>query len=55
MKPIDALRQEILACILANGLPISGELWLTLVFRTESELRQIAGELHIYPKVKEAR
>lgn len=37
----------ILQCMAANGLYISGDLWLALAFRTESELRQICRELHI--------
>lgn len=44
-----ALRQEILLTMKANNLYISGELWLTLAFRTESELKTICRELHIDP------
>ena len=45
----DRLRQAILTTIKANGLYVSGEFWITLVFRTEAELREIARELHINP------
>ena len=44
------LIQEILQCVSANDVPVTGELILGLVFRTESELRQIAQELHIQVK-----
>jgi hypothetical protein len=42
-----ALRQEIMLAVKANGLEVTGDFWLMLVFRTESELKQIASELHI--------
>jgi hypothetical protein len=42
-----ALRQEIMAVVKANGLPVTGDFWLALVFRTESELKSIARDLHI--------
>jgi hypothetical protein len=44
------LRQEIMLTMKANGLPVTGDFWLFLVFRTEAELRKIARELHINPK-----
>ena len=34
-------------CIKANGLTVTGEIWFSLVFRTENELVKIAKELHI--------
>jgi hypothetical protein len=40
----------ILQCMAANGLYISGELFFTLAFRTEAELKQICRELHINPE-----
>jgi hypothetical protein len=36
-------------CVKANQLPVTGELWLGLAFRTESELKQICQELNITP------
>ena len=42
-----ALRQEIMLRVKANNLPVTGELWLTLVFCSESELAAIAADLHI--------
>jgi hypothetical protein len=40
----------ILQCIAANELYISGDLFFTLAFRTESELKAICRELHINPE-----
>lgn len=40
----------ILQCMAANGKYISGELFFTLAFRTESELKAICRELHINPE-----
>lgn len=41
------LRQEIMLCVKANNLPVSGDFWLMLAFRTEAELIAIAQEMHI--------
>lgn len=41
------MRHEIMLTVKANGLPVSGEFWLTLAFRTETELAAICRELHI--------
>jgi hypothetical protein len=46
----NALRQEILACIKANGIDLPGEAWLSLAFMTESQLVQLARELRIIIK-----
>lgn len=43
----DAIRQNILLAIKANGLPVDGDLWLSLAFRSRGELIKIAQELHI--------
>ena len=37
----------ILQTVAANQLPVTGELFFTLAFRTESELVAICHELHI--------
>jgi hypothetical protein len=42
-----ALRQNIMLAVKANNLPVTGDLWLSLVFRTESELVAVARELHL--------
>ena len=42
-----ALRHSIMTVIKGNGLPVTGDFWFALVFRTESELKKIARELHI--------
>lgn len=42
------LRQEIMITVKANNLQVTGEFWFMLVFRSESELRQIASELNVY-------
>jgi hypothetical protein len=44
----ERLRQEIMITVKANGLTVTGEFWFMLVFRTESELRSIASDLHIH-------
>lgn len=41
------LIDAILLCMSANGLYISGDLFFMLAFRSESELKGIAQELHI--------
>lgn len=46
-KRKQALRHDILLTIKANGKEVPGEFWLMLVFRTESELKKIAREMHI--------
>lgn len=46
-KRKQALRHEIMLVLIANGLEVCGDFWFALVFRTESELRGIAQELHI--------
>ena len=47
LKTKEQLRQEIMLTVKANELPITGEFWLMLVFRTDKELRKIAQELNI--------
>ena len=42
-----ALRHSIMTVMQANNVPVTGDFWFALVFRTESELKQIARELHI--------
>ena len=42
-----ALRQSIMIVMQANNVPVTGDFWFALVFRTESELKKIALELHI--------
>lgn len=41
------LRHEIMLAVKANNVPNDGSIWLGLIFRTESELVQIAHALHI--------
>lgn len=43
----ERLRHEIMIKVKANNLPVTGEFWFMLVFRTESELKQIARDLNI--------
>lgn len=40
----------ILQCVAVNGLCNTGELFFTLAFKTESELKKIARELNINPE-----
>lgn len=42
-----ALRHSIMTVLQANNVPVTGDFWFALVFRTESELKKIARELHI--------
>jgi predicted neuraminidase len=42
-----ALRHDIMNVIKANNLEVSGEFWLMLIFRTESELKEIARGIHV--------
>ena len=51
-KRKEVMRQEIMINMKANNLPVTGEFWLMLIFRTESELRQICHEMHIRPNGK---
>ena len=46
-KREEVLRHSIMGCVKANNLPVTGDFWLMLVFRTESQLRQIAREIGI--------
>ena len=46
-KTAEQLRHEIMICVKANNLPVTGEFWLMLVFRSESELKDIAKGLNI--------
>lgn len=43
----EQLIAEIMLACKANNVPNDGDIFLALTFRTESELRQIARELHI--------
>jgi hypothetical protein len=45
-----ALRHEIMLCMKANNVPVTGEAWLSFVFRSESELQQMCAELNIHVK-----
>jgi hypothetical protein len=42
-----ALRHDIMNVIKANNLEVTGDFWLMLVFRTESELKKIAQDFQI--------
>lgn len=42
-----ALRQDIMNAIKANGIEVTGDMWFALVFRSEAELKAIARELHV--------
>jgi hypothetical protein len=46
-KREETLRHSIMECVKANNLPVTGDFWLMLVFRTESQLRTIAHEIGI--------
>lgn len=42
-----ALRHAIMTVMQANNVPVTGDFWFALVFRTETELKKLARELHI--------
>ena len=42
-----ALRHDIMNTVKANKISITGDFWLMLIFRTESELNKIAQDLCI--------
>ena len=42
-----AIRHDIMNVIRANNLEVTGEFWFMLIFRTESELKEIARGLHV--------
>jgi len=42
-----ALRHDIMNVIKANNFEVTGDFWLMLIFRTESELKDIARGLHV--------
>jgi hypothetical protein len=42
-----ALRHDIMNAIKANNLEVTGDFWLMLIFRSESELKEIARGLHV--------
>lgn len=44
------LRHLIMLNVKANNLPVTGEFWLMLAFRNESELRKIAADMNIFVK-----
>ena len=42
--------KEILICCKANNVPTTGDLFFGLIFRTESELKNMCNELNINTK-----
>lgn len=46
-KREQTLRHAIMEQVKANEMPVTGDFWLMLVFRTETQLRQIAREMRI--------
>ena len=42
-----ALRHDIMNVIKANNYEVTGDFWFMLVFRTESELKEIAQGFHV--------
>ena len=43
----ERMRHEIMLTVKANGLEVTGDFWLMLIFRSESELRKLCHELNI--------
>lgn len=44
------MRHAIMNTVKANKLPVTGDFWFMLVFRTERELRKICQEMNIATK-----
>ena len=43
----DEMRQRIMLNVRANNIPVTGDFWLFLVFRTDAQLRAICAEMNI--------
>jgi len=41
------MRHAILNTVRANNVPVTGDFWFMLVFRTKSELKKICREMNI--------
>jgi len=41
------MRQAIMIAMKANNVPVTGEVWFSLVFASRTALEQIASELHV--------
>jgi hypothetical protein len=41
------MRQRTMINVRANQLPVTGDFWLFLAFRSDTELRAICYEMHI--------
>ncbi len=52
-KRHEQMRHSIMIAVLANGVSVTGELWLELVFMTESGLAKVCQELCIQVPPKE--
>jgi hypothetical protein len=50
MMNAEQMRAAIYATVKANGVPVTGDMFFALIFRTDSELRKICGELCINVK-----
>ena len=46
-KSEEQLRQEIMLNIRANNLPVTGDFWLMLIYRSAAELKEIASGMNI--------
>lgn len=47
MKTSEQMRHEIMITVKANQIQVTGEFWLMLAFRTQSELAEICREMNI--------
>lgn len=41
------MRHAIMNTVKANNIAVTGDFWLMLIFRTNSELKKICHDLHI--------
>lgn len=44
------MRHAIMNTVKANNIPVTGDFWFMLVFRTDKELRKMCQEMHIATK-----
>lgn len=44
------MRHQIMIAILANGVPVTGDMWFSLVFKSKAQLKAMCNELNINTK-----
>ncbi|MCK9154503.1 MAG: hypothetical protein M0P12_00165 [Paludibacteraceae bacterium] len=49
-KECTLMRHQIMIAIRANGVPVTGDMWFSLVFKSKNQLKAMCNELHIITK-----